>query len=352
MSRFSLGGRKPQPSPAPGAHPIEVHVTADGAATVGGLPVVGTGEQSLQEAVLDHLHRLVLATGHPVAATVHDARIGYRTPILVTADGASAFAGAPAPLPAPHGGAPGAAAPPAPVPSAAPVAPAPAAPVAAAPASAPATPAPVTAVAAAAAPPVAPGAPPLPPGWSAPAPAAPPPPAPASAPAGAPAGAGNTGPSLLAEPVRRINEAVGMGRIESAAAMAEQSIASAVRTLGAEHAEVLQLRELAAYIAYLAGDAPRSFALSMELARVRRRGNDAVRAFACVQSAAAAWRALRSPAEGLALGHELVTLWDDLAAAGGPAAAERAQLDAARARMGRLAEQVGAGTDPRPVPGP
>ncbi|MEV3870822.1 tetratricopeptide repeat protein [Streptomyces sp. NPDC049906] len=340
MSRFSLGGRKPQPSPAPGAHPIEVHVTADGAATVGGLPVVGTGEQSLQEAVLDHLHRLVLATGHPVAATVHDARIGYRTPILVTADGASAFAGAPVPLPAPPGGAPGAAAPPAPVLPATPLA-------APAPAPAPATPAPVTAVATAA-PPVTPGAPPLPPGWSAPAPAAPPPPAPASA----PAGAGNTGPSLLAEPVRRINEAVGMGRIESAAAMAEQSIASAVRTLGAEHAEVLQLRELAAYIAYLAGDAPRSFALSMELARVRRRGNDAVRAFACVQSAAAAWRALRSPAEGLALGHELVTLWDDLAAAGGPAAAERAQLDAARARMGRLAEQVGAGTDPRPVPGP
>ncbi|WP_445395085.1 tetratricopeptide repeat protein [Streptomyces sp. LE64] len=344
MSRFSLGGRKPQPSPAPGAHPIEVHVTADGAATVGGLPVVGTGDQNLQEAVLDHLHRLVLATGHPVAATVHDARIGYRTPILVTADGASAFAGAPVPLPAPQGAAPGAAAPPAPVPPATPVAAPALAPV-------PATPAPVTAVAAAV-PPVTPAAPPLPPGWSAPAPAAPPPPAPASAPAGAPAGSGNTGPSLLAEPVRRINEAVGMGRIESAAAMAEQSIASAVRTLGGEHAEVLQLRELAAYIAYLAGDAPRSFALSMELARVRRRGNDAVRAFACVQSAAAAWRALRSPAEGLALGHELVTLWEDLAAAGGPAAAERAQLDAARARMGRLAEQVGAGTDPRPVPGP
>jgi hypothetical protein len=130
-----------------------------------------------------------------------------------------------------------------------------------------------------------------------------------------------------------------MGRIESAAAMAEQSIGSASQTLGSEHPEVLQLRELAAYIAYLAGDAQRSFALSMELARVRRRQKDA-RAHVNVQSAAAAWRAVGDPSQGLALGRELIGLWSELAVDGGPAAADTRQLDAARARMDRLAERA------------
>jgi hypothetical protein len=146
-------------------------------------------------------------------------------------------------------------------------------------------------------------------------------------------------PSLLAEPVLRINEAVQRGRIESAAAMAEQSIASATKTLGAEHPEVLQLRELAAYIAYLAGDAQRSFAVSMDLARIRSRQRD-VRAYVNVQSAAAAWRAVRDPSQGLTLGRELIHVWSELAVDGGPAAAELHQLEAARARMDRLAERA------------
>ncbi|WP_338059527.1 hypothetical protein [Streptomyces deccanensis] len=129
------------------------------------------------------------------------------------------------------------------------------------------------------------------------------------------------------------------GRIESAAAMAEQSIASATKSLGEEHPEVLQLRELAAYIAYLAGDAQRSCALSMDLARIRRRQGD-VRAYANVQSAAAAWRAVRDPAQGLAIGGELISLWSELAAEGGPAQVDFQQLEAARARMGRLTERV------------
>jgi hypothetical protein len=112
-----------------------------------------------------------------------------------------------------------------------------------------------------------------------------------------------------------------------------------VQRLGAEHPEVLQLRELAAYIAYLAGDAHRSFVLSMALARVRR-GSDDQGAFGNVMSAAAAWRALRDPALGLALGHELIALWDAMAAAGGAAAADPSQLEAARARMGRLADRA------------
>ncbi|MFE9660143.1 tetratricopeptide repeat protein [Streptomyces sp. NPDC005955] len=342
MSRFSRGGRKRQQSPPPGREgssasglrPIEVHVFADGTAVVGGLPVAAAPGESPQDAVLNYLHRLVLATGHPVAAVVHDERIGYSTPLQVGSDGASAFAGPPVPLPGNAAGAP--------------VAPA------AAPGALPAVPPP-----AAAAPPqdgvttvlrAVPDPAPRPPATAPtpvpePAPAAPAvPPAHSAAPTPEPVPAGATVPSLLAEPVRRINEAMSMGRIESAAAMAEQSIATASQALGADHPEVLQLRELAAYIAYLAGDLPRSFALSMALARARRRRDDD-RAFASVQSAAAAWRALRDPAQGLALGHELIALWSDLAAEGGPAAADTAQLDAVRARMDRLFQRAGASAD-------
>ncbi|MFB6753494.1 tetratricopeptide repeat protein [Streptomyces sp. NPDC056353] len=404
MPRFSRSENKRrrnqaarEQAPASGLKPIEVHVTADGRATVGGLPVVAGAGESVQSAVLDYLHRLVLATGHAVAATVHDERIGYLTPVRVEADGSSAFAGEPVPLPrdvmavaravaeehvserAQAVGAPAAAA----VPDEHPVVreqpstmplravaaagqpvrdkstralrvvpdPAPGVPLPAArePERGPAT-APVPA--AEAKPDPRPGAArgetrpearpevrsevrpevrseAVPSGRTAPADPAPVDPAPADV----------RSPSLLAEPVQRINEAVRMGRIESAAAMAEQTIASAVQRLGAEHPEVLQLRELAAYIAYLAGDAHRSFVLSMALARVRR-GSDDEGAFGNVMSAAAAWRALRDPALGLALGHELIALWDAMAAAGGAAAADLSQLEAARARMGRLADRA------------
>ncbi|WP_191877278.1 tetratricopeptide repeat protein [Streptomyces filipinensis] len=353
----------------------------------------GPGETT-QDAVLNYLHRLVLATGYAVAATVHDERIGYSTPIQVAADGSSAFAGEPVLLAGPisltTAGAPAmsqAATPAAAVPAAVPddphpgpgkatrvlravPDPAPEQSVAeadtGAPAASPVAPQPVPYGAAAEttafaqADPLAQAAPPGP----APAPAEAAMPAQAApaaqvtsaqaaslAPVGAPVAhaatpppqdavpAGATAPSLLAEPVRRINEAVGMGRIESAAAMAEQTIASAAQALGADHPEVLQLRELAAYIAFLAGDARRSFALSMEVAQIRRRHNDE-RALTNVQSAAAAWRGVRDPALGLALGQELIALWGELAAGGGPAAADPAQLEAARARMGRLAERA------------
>ncbi|MEV7204313.1 MULTISPECIES: tetratricopeptide repeat protein [unclassified Streptomyces] len=404
MPRFSRSENKRrrnqaarEQAPASGLKPIEVHVTADGRATVGGLPVVAGAGESVQSAVLDYLHRLVLATGHAVAATVHDERIGYLTPVRVEADGSSAFAGEPVPLPrdvmaaaravaeehaserAQAVGAPAAAA----VPDEHPVVreqpstmplravaaaaqpvrdkstralravpdPAPGAPLPAArePERGPAT-APVPATEAK--PDPRPGAArgetrpesrpevrsevrpevrseAVPSGRTVPADPAPVDPAPADV----------RSPSLLAEPVQRINEAVRMGRIESAAAMAEQTIASAVQRLGAEHPEVLQLRELAAYIAYLAGDAHRSFVLSMALARVRR-GSDDEGAFGNVMSAAAAWRALRDPALGLALGHELIALWDAMAAAGGAAAADPSQLEAARARMVRLADRA------------
>ncbi|MDA4886348.1 tetratricopeptide repeat protein [Streptomyces sp. MS2A] len=409
MPRFSRSENKRRKSqaareqaPASGLKPIEVRVTADGRATVGGLPVVAGAGESVQSAVLDYLHRLVLATGHAVAAAVHDERIGYLTPVRVEADGSSAFAGEPVPLPrdvvaaaravaeehvserAQAVGGPAAAAVPDEHPvvreqsvvreqpstmplravaaSAQPVRDKSTRALRAVPDPAPGEPLPAvrepergTATApvpaAEANPDPRPGArgetrPEARPEERSEAPssgrAAPVDPAPADA----------RSPSLLAEPVQRINEAVRMGRIESAAAMAEQTIASAVQRLGAEHPEVLQLRELAAYIAYLAGDAHRSFVLSMALARVRR-GSDDQGAFGNVMSAAAAWRALRDPALGLALGHELIALWDAMAAAGGAAAADPSQLEAARARMGRLAERArGAGEGPRETEGP
>ncbi|WP_371577806.1 tetratricopeptide repeat protein [Streptomyces sp. NBC_01314] len=352
MSRFGRGekqrhGSRPESGrdSASGLTPIEVYVPAHGQVTVGGLPVVAGPGESVQDAVLNYLHRLVLATGHAVNATVHDQRIGFSTPLRVVADGSSHFAGEPVPLAggavtaavgtaegpgrsaAPHQVAevpapaaipePGAGQAPAGVPAPAPQPAVPVAPVLFVPVpvdpvdpAVPVAPEPVTAPAAPATPHTAPDA-----------------------------TTESVAPSLLAEPVLRINEAVRRGRIESAAAMAEQSITSATKTLGEEHPEVLQLRELAAYIAYLAGDAQRSFALSMDLARIRRRQGD-VGAYVNVQSAAAAWRAVRDPSRGLAIGRELIDLWGELAADGGPAAAEIQQLEAARARMGRLTERV------------
>ncbi|WP_406172673.1 hypothetical protein [Streptomyces sp. NBC_00996] len=146
--------------------------------------------------------------------------------------------------------------------------------------------------------------------------------------------------AFLVEPVARINEAVKMGRIEAAAGMAERAVAEAAQSLGEEHPEVLKLRELTAYIAYLAGDALRSFHLSLDLARVRRRHRDPRAAYGNVQSAAAAWRAVRDPLQGLHLGRDLIRVWTELTADGGPAADDIEQLESARTRMGRLAERA------------
>ncbi|MFG2678289.1 tetratricopeptide repeat protein [Streptomyces sp. NPDC048392] len=149
-----------------------------------------------------------------------------------------------------------------------------------------------------------------------------------------------TAPALLAEPTARINEAVKEGRTDAAARLAEQAVAEASRTLGPEHPEVLRLRELTAYIAYLSGDADRALRLSLDLARIHRRSGDAEAAYGNVQSAATAWRAVRDPARGLDLGRDLVGLWSELAAEEGPAAEDADQLESARARMGRLTERA------------
>ncbi|MGW9023704.1 hypothetical protein ACWGQ5_05590, partial [Streptomyces sp. NPDC055722] len=151
-----------------------------------------------------------------------------------------------------------------------------------------------------------------------------------------PGGAG--GP--VAEPVARINAAVKQGRIEEAADLAERTAAEASAVLGAGHPDVLRLRELTAYIAYLAADALRSFHLSLDLARLRRRLGDPRGAYGNVQSAAAAWRAVRDPIQGLHLGRDLIAVWTELATDEGPAADDLDQLERARSRMVRLAERA------------
>jgi hypothetical protein len=154
------------------------------------------------------------------------------------------------------------------------------------------------------------------------------------------AGAHGDEGAQLAEPVARIGEAVKEGRIESAAELAAETVAEASGTLGPEHPEVLRLRELTAYIAYLAGDPVHAFGLSLDLARIRSRAHDAEAAYGNVQSAATAWRAVRDPEQGLLLGRDLIGLWSELTAEDGPAAEDIEQLESARARMDRLAERA------------
>jgi hypothetical protein len=153
------------------------------------------------------------------------------------------------------------------------------------------------------------------------------------------------GTAFLAEPMGRINEAVKAGRIEEAAGLAERTVDEAAGALGPDHPEVLRLRELTAYIAYLAGDPLRSFRLSLDLARIRHRAHDAEAAYGNVQSAATAWRAVRDPEQGLALGRDLIDLWTELATEDGPAVEDVEQLESARARMGRLTERARRATD-------
>ncbi|ANS67198.1 hypothetical protein SLINC_4974 [Streptomyces lincolnensis] len=143
-------------------------------------------------------------------------------------------------------------------------------------------------------------------------------------------------PAVLAEPMGRINEAVKAGRTDVAAELAERTVTEASGALGPEHPEVLRLRELTAYIAYLAGDPVHAFRLSLDLAHIHHGARDAESAYGNIQSAATAWRAVRDPEQGLDLGHALIALWDELAAQDGPAADDRERLEAAHARMDRL----------------
>ncbi|MFB8773678.1 tetratricopeptide repeat protein [Streptomyces broussonetiae] len=344
--------------------PVEVRVSgADGGgATVGGVPVVAAGEEP-QQAVLKHLRRMARATGSPVLARVHDERVGYVVPLQVDPDGASRFTAEPTAIPVTvplgeFGPPPVMGAGPRPaegsVPESGPYAtgghrpypnpaPAPAhepphlhTPVPAHEPPHPHTPAP---------------APPrththTTPARPAPAEAAdlrPTPPRGFDAVAEAVLGEGEDGapPAPAPTATTQISDAVKSGRIDAAATLAERALVEASRALGPEHPDVLRLTELAAYVAYLAGDPERAFRLSLELAAIHHhRTRDAEAAYSNVQSAATAWRAVRDPELGMALGRELLGLWTQLADGEGVAAEDAEELEAARARMLRLAERA------------
>ncbi|MEV5398295.1 tetratricopeptide repeat protein [Streptomyces cellulosae] len=439
MSRLSREKKREQQQAADAANraavPVDVRVPSDGSdeprAYVDGVRVIAGPGEEIQQAVLNRLHRIALATGHAVHATVRDERIGYVVPLRVAPDGSSAFAAQPvqsreardrgeAPSETPAPGIPTAPeTPPSPVPApegahAAPPPPpfAPGndrpthllrpAPASEAPEDLRPAPAPEARESES---PAAPGAVPVsdtgtgtgsaapydspptfrlrrvtpPPGTVAPPtgvfgpppdmdarphpaePEAAPPPAPAPDPDLAAALAVDPDPrptpprgfdavaeavlgdepaapagSPLADPMERINEAVRAGRIDTAARLADETLEHAAQTFRAEHPEVLRLRELTAYIAYLAGEPVRAFRLSLDLAVACRRAGDAEAAYGNVRSAATAWRGVRDPLLGLELGRDLIALWNELASEGGPAADEEEELDSARARMDRL----------------
>ncbi|MDU8995317.1 MULTISPECIES: tetratricopeptide repeat protein [Streptomyces] len=374
MSRLSREqkreSKRQRSAVGPGAGPVEVWVPAPagesgGGATVGGVPVVVVPGETVQACVLNHLHRLALAAGHSVRATIHDERIGFVVPLEVYGDGSSRYTGEPVRL-GPSAEVPGLPATPPAMPAAPPAPPrVPVSEPQPLPGAAPthvlrALPEPTRDAAPGVA--VAPTGefgppPPVGPTPERPAPAMEamsvldpePEPDPKPTPArGFDAVAESVlapvqeteGAAFLVEPVARINEAVKMGRIEEATGMAERVGADASRSLGPEHPEVLRLRELTSYIAYLAGDPLRAFHVSLDLARVRRRHQDPEAAYGNVQSAAAAWRAVRDPVQGLNLGQDLITLWTELVADGGPAADDLEQLESARTRMTRLTDRA------------
>ncbi|MEU9915244.1 tetratricopeptide repeat protein [Streptomyces sp. NPDC051001] len=108
MSRLSREKRDQQGTAQPAvlaAAPIDVLVGPAGAA-VGGVPVTPVPGEELHQTVLNHLHRVALATGHPVHTTVHDHRIGYVLALRIDTDGSSRFTAEPTPTAPP--GAPGA----------------------------------------------------------------------------------------------------------------------------------------------------------------------------------------------------------------------------------------------------
>ncbi|CAM5670978.1 Tetratricopeptide repeat protein OS=Streptomyces fumanus OX=67302 GN=GCM10018772_61340 PE=4 SV=1 [Streptomyces fumanus] len=225
-----------------GVRPLDVRVPAAGDGTVDGVPVAAAPGQELRQAVLNRLQNLARAVGAPVLATVHDEQLGYVLPLRVTPDGSSDLTGTPTPIPAPA---------PAPTTPASPRAGTPprrhpAPPPQARP---PAPPAPVRKAPAAPLPDLAPEPKPTPTparGFDAVAEAVL-----GDGPITAPGD--GTAPALLAEETARINEAVRDSRTEDAARLAEETVARASRTLGPDHPEVLRLRELTAYIAYLFG---------------------------------------------------------------------------------------------------
>ncbi|NEC49122.1 tetratricopeptide repeat protein, partial [Actinospica acidiphila] len=106
MSRLSREKKREQQQDADAANraavPVDVRVPSDGSdepgAYVDGVRVIAGPGEEIQQAVLNRLHRIAVATGHAVHATVRDERIGYVVPLRVAPDGSSTFAAQPVQL--------------------------------------------------------------------------------------------------------------------------------------------------------------------------------------------------------------------------------------------------------------
>ncbi|MFD4790379.1 hypothetical protein ACFWN1_25665 [Streptomyces sp. NPDC058459] len=335
----------------PGDRPVQVRLSATGTASVAGTPVLPAPDEDIHDAVLNHLRHLATSHGTPIRATIHDDAAGCLVPLEISPDGTTRMTGSPTRLPA----APGTVRPPRGVFGPPPVMGGEAAaPVGAPPAEGIPGLAPrrvnYTKEKSSSAPALAPVPEPelIPDPTPAPAPRSDPEPMPPSRfdaiaeelLAEAPVAEGAEGVAAW----RRIGEAVSEGQVERAAELASRAVADASGALGPRHPEMLHLRELCAYIAYLTGDPARAFDLSLDLARKRAESGDPAAAYGNVRSAATAWRAVRDPEQGLRMGRELIGVWTALAAEPGPAAADPRPLESARTRMARLTARA-AGSD-------
>ncbi|MFD4724258.1 tetratricopeptide repeat protein [Streptomyces seoulensis] len=158
----------------------------------------------------------------------------------------------------------------------------------------------------------------------------------------APVGETSDGAEVWTAALARVGDAVRDGEVERAAELASRAVVKASRALGPRHPEVLHLRELCAYIAYLTGDPARAFDLSLDLARKRAESGDPAAAYSNVRSAATAWRAVGDAEQALRMGRELIDVWTALAAAPGPAATDPRPLESAHTRMTRLTARAAA----------
>ncbi|MGW4222790.1 hypothetical protein ACWEG1_04975 [Streptomyces bauhiniae] len=354
MSRLSFEKRRAD-------RPVQVRVSATGA-SVAGAPVLRTPGDDIHDAVLNHLRDLATSHGAPIRATIHDDAAGCLVPLEISPDGTTRMTGEPTRLPP----APGTVQPPRGVFGPPPI-------MGGGPVGAPSAegePIPVRkpraasgtvnfrkpklgsghkadsepgselALGAKAAPGLALGAKPAPE----------PEPIPPSRfdaiaeemLAEVPVGETADGAEVWTAALARVGDAVRDGEVERAAELASRAVAKASGALGPRHPEVLHLRELCAYIAYLTGDPARAFDLSLDLARKRAESGDPAAAYSNVRSAATAWRAVGDAEQALRMGRELLDVWTALAAKPGPAASDPRPLESAHTRMTRLAARAAA----------
>ncbi|MEW2315773.1 hypothetical protein [Streptomyces bauhiniae] len=353
MSRLSFEKRRAD-------RPVQVRVSATGA-SVAGEPVLRTPGDDIHDAVLNHLRDLATSHGAPILATIHDDAAGCLVPLEISPDGTTRMTGEPTRLPA----APGTVQPPRgvfgpppvmggaegePIPERKPRAASGTVnfkkPKAVSGYKAALEPGPELGLGAKA----TPGSGPELVLGPKPTPEADPEPIPPSRfdaiaeemLAEVPVGETADGAEVWTAALARVGDAVRDGEVERAAELASRAVAKASGALGPRHPEVLHLRELCAYIAYLTGDPARAFDLSLDLARKRAESGDPAAAYSNVRSAATAWRAVGDAEQALRMGRELIDVWTALAARPGPAASDPRPLESAHTRMTRLTARAAA----------